>query len=70
MTYIYDPLRNDWPYPEWDELNPDEKEAYRAAEILGIPIDGFQAIPADQWKREQDTFDRETRKLVAAYRRD
>ena len=70
MTYRYDPTRNDWPYPDDEDLTPDEREAYRAADILGIPIDGFQVIAAEKWATENESFERRTRKLVAAYRRD
>ena len=53
--------------PEIDEWPNKEKTAERTsvlAQELGVPADAVQIIRLEDWAREDESFDRETRRLV------
>ena len=63
---------DDYYDPEPPELCREHKNrsTLELSQVLGVPPSAVQVIDADKWRREDETFARETRRLVAAYRRD
>jgi hypothetical protein len=66
---VFDPTRNDWPYPDDEDLTPDEREAYRAADLMGVPIDGVHEVDLKDWHDEDQRFKKGTRNLIQRLKR-